>query len=70
MKMESPGNSKAGRALWTSVTGNFDLAVNDFVIFGQAVTTLDTLAALDAVVAAEGVMQPSPQGVGKVGLAG
>ena len=55
--MESPS-----KALWERVTGDFDLTENELVILRQAMTTADNIAALDAVVATEGVMQASPQG--------
>jgi hypothetical protein len=62
MRSESPSDTKAGLALWSSVVDNYDLTESELVLLRQAVATVDTLDELAEIVKAEGPMQTSPQG--------
>lgn len=52
-----------GRALWASVADEYELAEHERSLLHEASRVADRLAALDAVVRAEGVTVTSPQGV-------
>src|SRR2546423_10785884 len=53
------GLGTAGRGLWVSITGPgaFELERHELVVLGQAARVADRIAALDAVVDAEGVIE-------------
>jgi len=55
------GTGTAGRGLWKSITGGFELELHEKAVLAQAVHVADRIAALDAVVDAEGVMHDDPK---------
>jgi len=55
------GTGPAGRALWASVVDRFDLTEHERAQLGIAVRVADRVAALDAVVDAEGVILCDPK---------
>lgn len=57
-----PGTRAAGRRLWTAVLADFELDEHELVLLAQAVRTLDTVNALDAIVRSEGPMVTTPSG--------
>jgi hypothetical protein len=58
-----PSGLKAGgRRLWKSVTDDYELDRHELDLLAQAARTVDTLDALEAIVASEGLMSMSAQG--------
>lgn len=55
------GVEAAGRALWTAITGTYELEEHELATLAQAVKVADRIAALDVVVDAEGVMYDDPR---------
>lgn len=53
------GTGPAGRALWRDVVGTFELDAAELGLLREAVRTTDALDALNAVVAADGVLDPT-----------
>jgi hypothetical protein len=62
--MPEPPNElgAAGRDLWDSVTGRYELETHEAALLTEAVRTLDHLAALDLLVRTEGRVIETPQG--------
>jgi hypothetical protein len=56
------GAGEAGRRLWRTVLGEFELAEHELVLLRQAVRVADTCAALQGVVEAEGALTTSRLG--------
>lgn len=57
VKVTAPrGAGTAGRALFRSITEAFELEPHEIAVLGQVVRVADRIAALDALVDAEGVM--------------
>lgn len=52
------GLAAAGRALFRSIAGAFDLERHELAVLEQAARVADRVAALDAVVDTDGVMEP------------
>ena len=58
-----PATLKAsGRALWTDVTGEFDLAEHELALLRQAGETLDAIDRLQTALEGDEVLDQSPQG--------
>ena len=57
-----PETRAPGRALWASVTTEYDLEEHERALLIEAVRTVDVLAELDAAVRSEGAIVDSPQG--------
>lgn len=57
------GTKPGGERLWRSVVDDFDLDEHELALLREAVRTVDTLDALAAVVAKDGPMVESPQGL-------
>lgn len=57
------GLKSGGKRLWRAVTSEFVLAEHEVVVLVEACRTVDSLAELERIVAAEGVTNASPQGV-------
>jgi hypothetical protein len=49
--------------LWSSILADFTLAAHELTLLLEAARTLDAVQRLEAIVAAEGVLHESPQGV-------
>lgn len=60
------GLGAAGRALWRSITGGFELEQHELLVLRQAAVVADRIASLDALVDAEGVV--NNQGTANVAL--
>jgi len=58
-----PGLGPAGRRLWSSVVGPFELDEHERALLVEAVRTVDLLDQLDAAVRNDGPMLDSPQGL-------
>lgn len=56
------GTRAAGRRLWESITGEFELDEHELALLREAVRTVDVLDQLDATVRRDGLMVNSPQG--------
>lgn len=56
------GLKTGGRRLWLAVVDDYNLDGQGLELLAQACRTVDVIAALDAVVAAEGTMSTSSQG--------
>ncbi len=56
------GTRAAGRRLWVSVLGEYELEEHELALLVEATRTVDLLAELDAVVRREGAVVESPQG--------
>ena len=56
------GLGTAGRRLWRSVTGDFELAGHEALILAQACHTADVCEALQRVVARDGPVLEGPEG--------
>lgn len=56
------GAGPAGRCLWNSVLGDYELDEHELVLFTEAVRTTDVLAELNARVQADGALIDSPRG--------
>lgn len=56
------GTGTAGRALWRSVVGDYDLEEHERALLVEAVRTVDLLDELDQAIKAEGAVVESPQG--------
>lgn len=56
------GLRAAGRRLWDSVVGPYDLDEHELALLVEAVRTVDLLADLDAAVRRDGALVESPQG--------
>ncbi|HZA16717.1 MAG TPA: hypothetical protein VE645_07445 [Pseudonocardiaceae bacterium] len=50
------GTGAAGRALWRSIVGTYELEVHERVVLGQLVKVADRIAALDSIVDEDGVL--------------
>lgn len=57
------GLAPAGKRLWAAVTDEYDLAEHELATLEQACRTRDTIAVLDDLVATDGPLAPSSQGV-------
>jgi hypothetical protein len=58
-----PANlAEAGRKLWQSVTSVYELAPAELVMLGRAAVTADTLAAMDAEIAEQGLSVKGSRG--------
>ena len=58
-----PGTGAAGRRLWRAIMVAYQLSVTEDALLRQAVRTADHVAALDAVLEAEGLMVAGRDGV-------
>jgi hypothetical protein len=59
METRAPrGLAAAGKRLWSSITGSFDLEAHEALVLEQAARVADRIAALDVVVDREGVVEP------------
>ena len=58
-----PGTRAAGRRLWDSVVGPYELEQHEVTLLVQAVRTVDLLEELDAAVRRDGALVGSPQGI-------
>jgi hypothetical protein len=56
------GLKAAGRKLWSSVLGDFELDDHEVPLLLEACRTIDVLNALDALVGREGLMSETSQG--------
>lgn len=56
------GLKAGGKRLWLAVVNDYDLDGQGLELLAQACRTVDVIATLDAVVAAEGAMSESTQG--------
>lgn len=64
MKPRTPnGLRAAGKRLWSSVVDDYELGDHELAILLEAARTVDSLAALEAIVIADGVTDKGPQGV-------
>ncbi|MGO1385747.1 MAG: hypothetical protein ACTHU1_13305 [Arachnia sp.] len=64
MNPRTPNGLKApGKKLWTTIVDDYELGEHELVILVEACRTVDSLAALEAIVTADGVTDKSPQGV-------
>lgn len=52
------GLSRDGRSLWGSITDVYDLERHELAVLEQAARVADRVAALDAIVDTEGVIEP------------
>jgi hypothetical protein len=59
-------NPSNGQALWSSVTDHFQLTESELVILKHAASVADHIAALDAIVENEGIMQATRAGSERV----
>ena len=60
---KAPPETRApGRALWASITTDYDLEQHELALLIEAVRTVDALDLLDAAVRSEGAIVDSPQG--------
>ena len=60
---KAPPDARApGRALWASVTTEYDLEEHERALLIEAVRTVDVLAELDAAVRSEGAIVEGPSG--------
>ena len=60
---KAPPETRApGRALWASVTAEYDLEQHECALLIEAVRTVDALAELDAAVRSEGAIVEGPSG--------
>lgn len=57
------GTSPAGKRLWLSVLGDYELEEHELALLVEAVRTVDLLEKLDAAVRADGPLVESPQGM-------
>lgn len=57
------GTKAAGRRLWVSIVGEYDLEEHELVLLAQAVRITDLLTELDAAVRRDGPLVDGPQGM-------
>jgi len=57
-----PGAGAAGKRLWVSIVGAYELEEHELAQLIEVVRTVDVLAELDKAVQRDGVVVPSPQG--------
>lgn len=50
------GTGPAGKAIWASISGTFDLEAHEVQVLGQVAKVADRIAALDAAVTRDGVL--------------
>ena len=50
------GTGPAGKAIWASISGTFDLEAHEVQVLAQVAKTADRIAALDAAVDRDGVL--------------
>lgn len=64
MRPRTPNGLKAaGKKLWAAVVDDFELGEHELVVLLEACRTVDSLAALETIITADGVTDRSPQGV-------
>ena len=56
------GLSEAGKRLWCALSDEFELSPHELELLREAASTADQIAALQALVEADGLMMTSPQG--------